>query len=357
MVKFINLYGDHYSMGWQHGRQVRDLHSRIQVAMDHRLSQLEKLEAGIQPYVDEFEAGLQGTALSMLAMMRGIADGLSFDWEKYIRYTLACYLTNRVGLSVTVDQGCTVWAAAGEVTRESMPILAKNRDYWMDHRELQCLARAHPEKGYLYLYLTSAGSPGVFSSGINDAGLVIADTHVVSRDIREGLPRFAVMMEVLEHHGSVKSALDYLKHSQHIGDGTLALVDEGGDMAVLELTHTEAVLKNPKEDFLVSTNHFVSPNISGQWVESEVEALHGSSKQRYQRISAALAESRGDVNLEWAKNFLGNHGSPVDSICRHPGIDPRSVTISSSIFLPREKLLYLANGLPCQTRFEPWSVI
>ena len=89
---------------------------------------------------------------------------------RFFRYTIASYLLDRTLYPISDEQGCTVWAAAYPTTRSGVPILVKNRDYWLDHRELQILANAHPSQGYKYTHLTSAGSPGVFSSGMNEVG-------------------------------------------------------------------------------------------------------------------------------------------------------------------------------------------
>jgi hypothetical protein len=46
----------------------------------------------------------------------------------------------------------------------------------------------------------------------------------------------------------------------------------------------------------------------------------------------------------------------MDAICRHPEVDPQSVTISTVIYLPKERLIYLANGQPCQNELTDWKV-
>jgi hypothetical protein len=45
------------------------------------------------------------------------------------------------------------------------------------------------------------------------------------------------------------------------------------------------------------------------------------------------------------------------ALCRHCNVDPQSVTVSSALFLPQERVLLYANGHPCQAPFQAWSVI
>ena len=105
-------------------------------------------------------------------MLRGIAEVLEIDWQAYLCYTLASYLEDRA-YCANGQEGCSTWAAGPPITQNDSTILVKNRDYRPDHRDLQCVAFAQPLKGHRYAYITSAGSPGVFSSGMNEAGLVM----------------------------------------------------------------------------------------------------------------------------------------------------------------------------------------
>jgi predicted choloylglycine hydrolase len=190
------LAGDHYKMGQQHGRQVRALRPQIIAAIDDRLMTLTKVQFDIQSTIEEISETWEIKARTTMDMLRGIADTLSLNWDNYFRYTIAPIILDRNKYPHNHNQSCTTWAAAAPVTRQSTPILAKNRDYRPNHRELQCLAWSNPAHGYRYTFLTSAGSPGVFSSGMNEVGLTVADTYVSSRDIGSGLPRYTVMMEL-----------------------------------------------------------------------------------------------------------------------------------------------------------------
>ena len=343
-------------MGHQHGRQVSELQPFLAAAMENRLATLEKLDSDLNCYISEQLELWQESARPTLDMLRGMGDALGLPGQRFFKYTIASYLADRARGSSSAGQGCTVWGAAGPVTVGAEPLLAKNRDYWLDHRQLQCLASAHPRQGYRYQYLTSAGSPGVFSAGMNEAGLTVADTHVASLDIGPGLPRYALMMEILEHHAHVKSALDYLRAASHVGNGTLALLDASGDMAVFETGHSHPGIVLPEAGYVVTTNHYVTPHLRDRWIEHEPPGLQGNSQARYTRVRQALQGACGWVDLAWAQAFMTSHRGPLDSICRHPEIEPGSGTIASLIFRPQEKTIYLADGLPCQTAYRAYQL-
>jgi isopenicillin-N N-acyltransferase-like protein len=356
LIKQIQLAGDHYTMGHQHGRQVSALRPFLASAMENRLDGLDKLGIDLKSYIGEQMDLWKEAARPTMDMLRGLSNALGLPDERFFKYTIASYLTDRANGTSSEGQGCTVWGAARPVTVGGEPLLAKNRDYWLDHRQLQCLASANPVDGYPYQYLTSAGSPGVFSAGMNEAGLAVADTHVASLDIGPGLPRYALMMEMLEHHDRVKSALDYLRAAPHIGNGTLALIDAQGDMAIFETGHKHPGVVSPEAGFVVTTNHYVTPQLRNRWIDREPPGLQGNSLARYVYVQEVLQEARGRVDLAWAKALMSSHRGPLDSICRHTEIGHQSGTIASLIFRPVQKTLYLASGLPCQANFQAYRL-
>lgn len=362
-MKIIQLTGGYYEMGRQHAQQVRDLRPRIVRIMRQRLKGLEPYEAELKSYVAELASAWEEVAFPTLEMLRGIAEGLELKWELFFRYTIVSYLEDRLQRPA-YGEGCTVWAASEPITRHAIPILAKNRDTRPEHRFLPCLVRARPVGGYRYFYLTSAGSPAVFSSGMNEAGLAVADTRVTPRGVGPGVARYSVMMEILEHHSHIESALDYLRQAPHMGDGTLTLIDRMGDMAVFEAGHTICNIRWPEYGFVVSTNHFCSPQLRDYWIDRSRPELSGNSQNRYTRVVAALQAAQGRVDADWAQALMADHGDRratiaqrrQHAICRHRNVDPLSTTVSTALYLPQERKLLFADGPPCRVPFHAWSV-
>ena len=355
MIRVLNLSGDPRSMGRQHGEQVADLRPKIQALMQVRLAALRQQGVDLSPYLNEITQIWQQHAPDTLKMLLGMAETLDLEWGEYFPYTIASYLTDRLKQTPQGD-GCTTWVAGGDFTRDGAPVLAKNRDYHPDHQPLQCLARMQPVHGYPYLCLTSAGSPGVFSSGINSSGLAVADTYVASSDIGPGIARYSLMMDLLEKFASVQGAIDYLYTHPHFGDGTVTLADAQGDMAVFEIVHSIQAVRKSNEGFITSTNHFTAPETRTRWVDSEPPHLRGNSLERRRQVENALRSARGQIDIPWSQALMARHGSALNAICRHPEIDPQAVTISSVIFSPQQASLYVADGLPCQTQFELFQI-
>jgi isopenicillin-N N-acyltransferase-like protein len=347
-------------MGWQHGCQVKDLRPLILEAIQNRLAaidgkrELTALTEGLLETLQE----VGGTPT--VEMIRGQADGLEVDFQRLFQYDVASYLEDN--LLPSSPESCSTWAASEGATSSGEPILVKNRDYYLEHLPLQVLVRAEPENGrrfaYRYLCVSSAGSPGVFGSGINEQGLCVADTRVRSLDNGPGLPTYSLMMQILEEHESVRSALEYLREVKRMGGSNLVLADARGDLAVFEVGYRSHGIIEADGHIVVNTNHFVSPNLETQFVDTNPPKTRGNSFHRYEKLGGVLQGSYGRINVELAQRLMAFHGGPLDSICRHQQVfmGKETGTISTAIFLPAERKLLFCHGRPCEGEYEAFSL-
>ncbi len=362
-MKLITLEGDHYQMGFQHGRQILDLRPRLLEVIDRRIAGLEGTPVtGLLPEVERVWAGQAHSTLDMLA---GIARALELDVARLLCYAAASYLEDSVRAGLPVEErnvgegppleGCTVWAASGPATADRSPILTKNRDYNLAHLALQTLAHATPQHGYRYLYVTSAGSTGVSSSGMNEKGLAVADTRVASSDVGPGLARYTLMMELLEHHDSVASALCYLRRVPQMGGGKLILADAQGKMAVFESGHRHSGAVYARGHFVAATNHFVTPALRGHRLGHDGGAPDGESESRLRSIRRRLRDCRGRLNADQARRIMASHADGDAAICRH-ALEGNSGTISTVVFFPAEGSLLFCSGRPCESDYTRHSL-
>ncbi len=376
MFQVLTLEGTPAAMGRQHGQQVAHLRPLIVGAAEARLADLHLLGADDPALVAAAHAALEAHDRPLLEFLGGLAQALDVPPDMLLTYTLSSYLRDLykvthplpASMPSQVRDGCTTWAVAAPWTVDGAPILAKNRDYHLDHLPLQLLTQVKPEHGYRYLALGSAGSPEVFSSGINERGLAVADTHVLSADMGPGLPRFSLMRAMLQEHDSTCSALDYLRSVPHMGAGTLLLADARGHLALCESGHARCgylgagaveptgngpTASGPAAAFLASANHFATPELAAQWVEDEPPLLRGNSPARRNRVLAALADAPRQVDARWAQTLMCAHGTPRDALCRHAYLPPdqppdgrfSGSTIASAVYLPC--------GLPADLQGDP----
>ncbi|MCZ7575177.1 MAG: C45 family peptidase [Ardenticatenaceae bacterium] len=343
----LEVEGSYYAMGREHARQVQAQRLKILEAIAARQAELDRIEGDATPRLRELAAFLAEFGHPTWEMMRGIADGLGLEWALMQRYTFSAYLLDAHRATAAPQEGCTTFAASAPATRDGAPLLAKNRDYRRDHLALQTLTRSRPAHGYRSVHLGSAGSPGVFSSGMNERGLAVADTHVLSRDLGPGLPRYALMLDLLERCPDVPAALDYLRGVTHMGGGTMILADAEGHLAVCESGHRSSGYIARSDGWLVSTNHFTTAGLREQWIESDPPEFRGNSQARRAYVEQALARAAGEVDAGWAQALLSDHQTGLDCLCRHERPGSTAETILATVFLPHSRQLLFGAGTPC----------
>ncbi|MGE5261763.1 MAG: C45 family autoproteolytic acyltransferase/hydrolase [Acidobacteriota bacterium] len=352
-MRVLSLQGNHYQMGLQHGKQVRDIRPLILSSIDTRLHGLRRTGGFDTAAMQEVRRVWSEQARSTLAMLEGIGEALDIPLERLFQYAIASYLEDLL-LSRTLEDGCTVWAAAGRATQDGTPLLSKNRDYFDAHIPMRTIVYAAPHPGYRCLYITSAGSPGVFSSGMNEKGLVLADTHVASRDIGPGLARFTLMTDLLEQHAHVREAVSHLRSVTCMGAGNLVLLDAQGDMAVFENGFTRSGLITATDDYLVATNHFVSEELANaNMLPPGSSPAYDNTRGRHATAQSLIKQARGTLDVKQAKEIASYHGSTA--LCRHRPQN-ESDSISAAIYLPVERQLLFCNGWPCQGSYETYRL-
>ena len=353
-VQVFNVSGNHFEMGRQHGQQAKALRPHIITAMETRFAQLaaDGADEAFAALVTETEQLLHRVDPATLNLLHGLAVGLEIPFEQLLRYNLVAFLRDALTTRPAPSEGCTTWAATGGATRSGQPILAKNRDYNLEHLPLQVVVRAEPTQGHRYTFVTSAGSPGVFVAGFNEAGLALVDTHVSTPDVGPGLPTYALSMHLLEEQYSVRSALAWLQATPRLGRNNLLLADAGGDIALFEMGHRHSAVLEADNDLLVNTNHFCSPTMQPFFVDTNPPALRGNSEQRCETVRAMLAQARGQIDLPLVQQIMAHHAGPLDSICRHPLPQTDTSTISAMIFSPAERQLHFCHGQPCAGQYQ-----
>jgi predicted choloylglycine hydrolase len=356
-IPLITLGGTHYEMGRQHGLQVVRLRPLIVEAIKARFAQIKSdgPDEGFESLVRETAGVLREVDPPTLEMIRGQAEALGLEFDTLLCYDLVSYLRDDLLTRQTANsasEGCTTWAAVGSATADGEPLLVKNRDYRSEHLPLQVLVTASPTVGYRYIYGSSAGSPGVFNSGMNERGLAIADTNVCSTDIGPGLPDYSLMMHILEEHDTVRSALDYASSVPRMGRNNLILADARGDLAVVELGYHHLAVVEAQNGIVVNTNHFVSPSLKESFVDRTLPPMQGNSFHRYDLVRRELEAARGSINVAFAQRLMATHAGPLASICRHLELSGQSATISTAIYQPARRALGFCHGYPCQSPYQ-----
>ncbi|HEY0918627.1 C45 family autoproteolytic acyltransferase/hydolase, partial [Devosia sp.] len=231
------------------------------------------------------------------------------------------------------------------------PMVVKNRDYSGLHLGIQQVAlHTGPDIATgAMLCVGSLGSPGAYSSGINAAGLALADTQVAVATHRVGWLRYFLMTRILATCASVAAAVDFIRRVPHAGGGTLVLADAGGAVAAVELAAAgPQVTTGP---VVWRTNHYVLPGLEAETLYPFGDLVVGNSAVRFEYLRERLP-GRPWTTAGAAQLMRTHAGSAPDAapLCQH-GDGGDSETLSSSIYSCTLRTLTFSEGRPCIGRW------
>lgn len=262
----------------------------------------------------------------ILEEIQGIAEAGGFDFEK-----LAAFIFS-LGSKAS---GCSVFA----VRSSSSVYLCRNYDnlYWLKKVSESYLTI--PEKSY-----ASLGHSDIFvgrADGINEKGLGVA---VSGEEVcfEPGIPIVIAVRYILDKCATVREGVEFLNEIPHFTTQSYLLADKGGDMSVVEASPKRTVERSSKDDFLISTNHFVHSDMA------EFNLDIPNSRIRYGYINKILCEHRGKVDESLLMAILSSHEGQV---CAH--IDDEKLGTLWSIIANLKTLhIFRAEGRPCRAEYS-----
>lgn len=358
----IDVSGNNRDIGRQHALGAIHLRPAVQEWVATSTSRYPLADRSASRRLDEVIAAWEELTPGTLSQLNSMAQVYEVPARGLLTAVLASYLDCLADVQGP-PEGCTAFSLSGPE-----PVLVKNRDNDRRFLAMQTVLRARPQVGHGWLALSTAGAPGVHSSGINAFGLCVVDTHVRSSDVGPGMPRFASMMHVLEQCTTTDEAIDYLIETPQMGLGTLTLLDAQGSMGVIECAFSRsAVLRSndPQVDkhvaALVATNHYITTGLCDAQLESPEGTPGANSRDRRSVVIGALLREHKPVrSLDEVCELAGSHaGFDTDlntlpgSICQH-GPALKAETIATTIYDPIAREMTLCLGRPCR---DPFTLI
>jgi isopenicillin-N N-acyltransferase-like protein len=221
---------------------------------------------------------------------------------------------------------CTLWGAAGTAVDGGGTLVAKNRDWAPDHRQiLKKVAARGSRRAFFGLYAEDNESSG-FKAGINDAGLTVvnASASCLPAALRDSLPhRTNMVRRLLESFTSVSEVLG----SPGLFDGQgpmFYLLADGAQVAWVEVGPSgKAAIRTTASGTLAHTNHYLSPELVGFNQKSGP-----SSQARLARIQVLLAQGSWNPDRFWGLTN-DTHDGPDNSLWRTGGRPGAERTLAS----------------------------
>jgi predicted choloylglycine hydrolase len=349
-IQTIDLAGSPYELGTGLSRILAEDLSRLSefqrfVAQEN--TQVKALPIYTEQALNKVFALLKQRSPEITEWVEGMASKLGIPAKELFLFSIGGYFSDMAHVFDQRRDGCSTFSVSHS---DRGPILAKNRDCKSAYGPWQVAIRVRPQKGFGYLAMTTYGVPGVNSSGMNEHGLAVADTHVTSSDIGPGLPRFAITEKILTQCTRVDEALGMIMKEPLMGRGSLILADAQGALGVAELGHYRRAVRSCSSGHLINTNHFTDPLLRNTVLETNPASLKGNSEARYSRLSDLL--STGGYTLAEAKQIMAYHGGALDSLCRHEELEPPHRTISTVFYLPQQRKMIFSGGYPCMAQYQ-----
>lgn len=341
----LHLSGPPRNRGQQQAALVPDAATSVRGSVESRFAGSKELlgRADIQDYLAKQWDFLSEHAPAQVAEVEGIAEGYGLSARDLSSYLHLGILDH----SPAPDDGCSTFAASQSVLG---PFVAKNRDYSGEHRDLQrVFIQSDPDSTAMQcIFVGSLGSPGAFSSGMNSAGLALADTRVDWPTPGVGWLRYYLMTEILWRANTVDEAIEFISSVPHAGGGSLAMVDASGTVASVEFGHPEAVIQTSRSGTFVHTNHYLFAPLSETSIQSLVGGRAGNSQARLAVLRQAAARYAKQTGLQEIVDLFSSHDAGEGSLCRH-GADGEVGTISTVVFCCETRELLYFGGNPCES--------
>lgn len=357
----IDIEGAGREVGRQHAQGAIGLREEVAAWVGSAVEAHPLSSATVRGRLDEVVRSWEQLTPATLDQVAGMAEVYDLSVDDLLVAVLGAYLRSRDRAHGPAE-GCTTFATTGE-----SPLLVKNRDNDVAYLHLQTVLRVRPPQGHPWLALSTAGAPGVHSSGMNDVGLCVVDTHVPSSDVGPGVPRFSSMMHLLEQCSTTGEAVDYLLATPQMGLGNLTLLDAQGAAAVVECGYNSTVVAmatggpdesptgGPDESpagGVLATNHHITPVLAGCLLEPPEGTPAANSRARRDVVETFLTCPGATTDLAAVKELVASHvgddgtGNAPGSVCQH-GPDLKSETIATTIYDPVGRHLDLCLGRPC----------
>lgn len=335
----IEVSGNSYEMGYQHGEQAANL-------IERHILWIEKLTGTSRDRLCQnavaFLPMIEALSPALVEEIHGLADGAGISFE----VGLLCQARTE---AARVSEGrCTAFALTGSATADHQPLAGQNQDLEPEYADVAILLRIRPTDGRPgALMFTFAGQLGY--TGMNQDGLAHFNTSLYDYQWRLALPRQPLKRVMLEKR-TVEDCVELLAQHRVCSAANVTLCDGQGHIADVELRPEGiALFEDEHSDCRLHTNHY----LTSQFITYETRSMP-DSYLRLARLRTLVKENWSKITVETLKTILADHYSDPGGICRHG--EQGLHTISGYIAEPARGLLHVRRGYGCLGTWQAYEV-
>jgi len=283
-----------------------------------------------------------------IEVLQGFAEGAGVDFNTLfaIRTILEIlfYTSRPEGM-------CTSFAITGDATQNGQTIIGQNID-WHPDLPMALLRIEWPNK----VKQLSLSMSGIWeyslSSHAPDSpyGVVATLTATPDEDPGKLTVPISIVMNKASRQKSLNEALSVFTEAKS-NLASFLLANGSGEITGVELGLKSFENLVPEDDMLVHANHYVSKRYR---IKDIFLPYVPDSPGRYSSLRRLLKQDHGKITPKLLMNYLSDHNNHPKGICTH--VDPKSelppsTTLASVIMVPKEEIIYVARGNPCDNEF------
>ena len=352
----VDLSGTPHERGRQQAERCPDMVGAVRRAVNLRMAESDcaRLAPRVRAYLADLRRFHDEHDPEIMEEIKGIGTGFGIPEDRLFDYLMLSLVADLEPPAGEQDE-CTAFAASA---RGGGTIVAKNRDYRLEHAAIQRVFR-HRDPGWggrEMLCVGSLGSPGNFSSGMNSDGFAVADTATRASVHGVGRHRYFLLTRLQTRCATVAEALGEIAATSHAGGGVLVLGDATGCVAAVELGSDRVAVEIRRAGWVGRTNHPVAGMTAGRdrGLEATDERIR-NSERRLLALQGLLGSAPSRMTAEDAAGVLSYRGEDGgEPLCRQGGRD-LSETLSGSVYDTKRRRLRFAGGYPSRGNWATFS--
>lgn len=347
---FYRFAGTHREIGRQYGEACETLiHRHLEKALkrletkpglsrDQALVKAMNYRPWVQRHARFFDEEIQGVS-------EGAGISLAEAYLLQLRAEVATPLNPR---AVDAPDECTSFAVQPEATANGIGLVGQNADLPAFYGEIAVVAEIVPDDTPAVLMVLPAGQ--VSYIGINDRGMGVFANFVTCDGWRMGLPRYMLSRLALTRE-TVDDAIDVVRSVPRASSRNLIMLDGNGVAADLETTPYEDARLDPEDGLLAHSNHYVAESLLHE--ERSPEKNVNNSTIRLRQMRELLRQRHGRLDADMMQEVLRDRACYPDTLCRAPGDDPDSdtITFASVVAEPSQGRMRVAVGPPHENEY------
>ncbi|MEO8768631.1 MAG: C45 family peptidase [Ferruginibacter sp.] len=243
--------------------------------------------------------------------------------------------------------GCTSFGTWDSKSKDSNMIIGRNFDFYVSDKFAldKIVAFFNPDKGYKFMSVTWGGFIGVVS-GMNEKGLSVT-INAAKSDVPTGsaTPVSLVTREILQYAKNIKEAIAIARsRKMFVSESFLVASAEDNKAVLIEKTPDSLDIYDPKQDYIVCTNHFQSNGLDSS--KDNIQQLKESaSPYRYERMMELL-NANGPNTVQKTVDILrdrkGLHGADI-GMGNEKAVN-QLIAHHSIVFEPKKLLVWVSTS-------------